>query len=1009
MRTGAHGVDTATSRIDRKLLAARQARHMVPEQGEMTKSVNPEWPVGTGEMRALIRNHDWASTALGPMPRWPQCLRNTADILLALPMPGILLWSAEGVMLYNDAYAELAGDRHPWLLGRKVQEGSTGHTDFHTTVLDTVLSGRSLAYRDQEFLVRRNGGLQPVWLNLDFSPVPGESGEPAGVLAIITDTTPRVLMEQALRSSEAKLSEIFARAKVGLSELSLDGSFLRVNDELCSMLGRSRDELLSKGVPDVTHPDDIPKSIDALGLLLATGETASLDKRYLHSGGGIVFARSSISRLDDEEGQPSSLLAVTVDLTARKLAEQALADSEARFRALAETSPALIWHLDPGGHARYANPRTSELTGVTMEELLGTGWRDFLHPDDGPGYVEALARAQQERKSLHYRFRVRDREGEWHWLATHASPWFQEDGSYAGHVGISLDVTETVLAEEELTVSNERLKLAIEGSGDGIWDWDIPTNKMLYSPRFKEILGLSEDDVLEGYRDWEQRVHPDDLHPTLTALRACLTGKSASFQSEYRMRCKDGEWKWIMTRAVVVARDVHGQPLRMTGTVSDISEKRRSEEVIWRHANFDTLTGLPNRRLFRDRLDHDVRKAQRSGEPLALLFIDLDRFKEANDLLGHDIGDQLLIEAASRINGCVRASDTVARLGGDEFTAILTDLDDLTHVEIVAQKMIDSLAAPFRLGNEVVYLSASIGITLFPNDAATPENLIRNADQAMYAAKSNGRNQFSYFTRSMQQEAHNRLRLIGDLRNALAGNQLRVLYQPVIDLRTGAISKAEALLRWQHPRLGMIDPPRFIPFAEESGLINEIGDWVFLEAARCSRHFGSHLGKPFQISVNKSPVQFMSRSEQADWPNHLKSLGLPGSSISVEITEGLLLNASSRVAERLLQYRDAGIQVAIDDFGTGYSSMAYLRRFDIDYLKIDQSFVRDVATDPGDRAIVRSMIAMAHELGLQVIAEGIETPEQKASLIEAGCDYGQGFLFSRAVTQEELGRALGMN
>ncbi|WP_151631885.1 GGDEF and EAL domain-containing protein [Noviherbaspirillum aerium] len=972
----------------------------------MSKTDNPEWPAGTGEMPTLIRGHDWAATTLGHLSQWPHCLRIAVDILLALPMPAILLWSEEGVMLYNDAYAELAGDHHPWLLGRKVEEGSTVHTDFHTTVLKTVLSGRSPVYHDQEFLVRRNGRAQPAWLNLEFSPVPGQNDEPGGALAIVTDTTPRVMMEQALRSSEAKLSAIFARAKVGLSELSLEGSFLRVNDELCHMLGYSRDELLSRGVPDVTHPEDIAKSILALTSLLETGEAASLDKRYVRSDGDLVFARSSISRLDDEAGRPSSLLAVTVDLTARKLAEQALADSEARFRALAETSPALIWHLDPEGHVRYANSRTSELTGVPMEHLLGIGWQSFLHPEDGPGYVAALAQAQRERRSLQYRFRALGREEQWHWLATHASPWFQENGDYAGHVGISLDITETVLAEEELSISNERLKLAIEGSGDGIWDWDIPSGKMLYSPRFKEILGLCGDDALDEYGDWKQRVHPEDLGSTLAALRSCLAGRSTSFQSEYRMRCRNGDWKWVMKRAVVVARDAHGQPLRMTGTVSDISEKRRSEEIIWRHANFDTLTTLPNRRLFRDRLDHAVKKSRRSGEPLALLFIDLDRFKEANDLLGHDVGDQLLTEAAKRISACVRASDTVARLGGDEFTAILTELDDLMHVEWIAQKMIDALASPFRLANEVVYLSASIGITLFPTDADTPENLIRNADQAMYAAKSNGRNQFSYFTRSMQQEAHTRLRLIGDLRNALSGNQLRVFYQPVIDLRTGAITKAEALLRWQHPKLGMIDPPRFIPFAEESGLINEIGEWVFQEAARCSSRFGSRLGKPFQISVNKSPVQFMSRSERVDWPNYLKSLGLPGSSISVEITEGLLLNASARVAERLLQYRDAGIQVAIDDFGTGYSSMAYLRRFDIDYLKIDQSFVRDMASDPGDRAIVRSIIAMAHELGLQVIAEGIETPEQKTSLIEAGCDYGQGFLFSRAVPPDELERAL---
>ncbi len=325
---------------------------------------------------------------------------------------------------------------------------------------------------------------------------------------------------------------------------------------------------------------------------------------------------------------------------------------------------------------------------------------------------------------------------------------------------------------------------------------------------------------------------------------------------------------------------------------------------------------------------------------------------------------------------------------------------------MIARKINDTLAAPFRLGNEVIYLSASIGITLYPADAATAEDLIRNADQAMYVAKSAGRNQFNYFTRSMQQAAHNRLRLISDLRKALSLGQLRVYYQPVIDLASGRVTKAEALLRWQHPVLGLIEPAQFISFAEESGLINEIGDWVFKQAASCSRHWRARLGESFQVSVNKSPVQFLARAQEMDWPAHLYGLGMAGNSMSIEIAEAVLLNALHRVSNRLLQYREAGIQVAIDDFGTGYSSMAYLKKFEIDYLKIDQSFIRDMVTNDSDRAIVRSVTAMAHELGLKVIAEGIETPEQKELLIRTGCDFGQGFFFSRPVPSDEFERVL---
>jgi diguanylate cyclase (GGDEF)-like protein len=444
----------------------------------------------------------------------------------------------------------------------------------------------------------------------------------------------------------------------------------------------------------------------------------------------------------------------------------------------------------------------------------------------------------------------------------------------------------------------------------------------------------------------------------------------------------------------------------MTGMTSDISEKKQSDELIWHHANFDSLTALPNRRLFRDRLDQEVKRAHRSGLQIGLLFIDLDRFKEANDLLGHDVGDLLLKQAALRLSACVRESDTVARLGGDEFTIILTELDNPAYVEQLAQKALDTLAEPFRLGNEVVYLSASIGITLYPADAGGPEELIRNADQAMYAAKKAGRNQFSYFTRSMQEKAHIRLRLGGDLRNALGAGQLEVHYQPIVDLSTGQIAKAEALLRWHHPKLGLVDPAQFIPLAEESGLINEIGDWVFKQAASCSQRWSAQSNAPLQIGVNKSPLQFISHSREMNWADYLKQLGLSGSSISVEITEGLLLNASADVAEQLLQYRDAGIQVTIDDFGTGYSSMAYLKKFDIDYLKIDQSFVRDMEADAGNRTIAESIIVMAHKLGMQVIAEGIETIAQKELLIAAGCDYGQGFLFSAAVPPQAFEQML---
>lgn len=964
------------------------------------------WPAHDGNMASRIRQHDWSASCLGEIASWPQSFKVAVEIVLQMTVPAALCWGRDGVMIANDACDALCDGCFHDGIGCTVEQCWPDAAPFRHGV-NEARKGRATINRDQQLSVHTSGAQRQSWFNLSYSPLHDERGQVAGALAVFFDTTDRVLAETSLRESERLLASIFAQAHVGLSLMSLDGRFLRVNDELCRMMDLPRDLLLQCGVRDVTDPADLQRTLDAVAELIATGTPQSIDKRYVRPNGDVVWANSSLTRLDNGHGEKHTILAVTVDLTARKLAQDALAGSEARFRALAEASSALIWQLDKEGSVIYLNPRHEVLLGIPPQQLLGYGWAYIVHPDDREEAMSEMRAAVRDERSTQRRVRIRYTDGQWHWMEAHVAPWFSADGAYAGHVGIALDINSTVLAQEQLLISNERLKLAIEGSGDGIWDWDIDNNAIVYSPRAGEIMCLEDNEPPNPFESIARHAHPEDYAMLSAELRACMSGARPALRTEFRVQGRDGSWRWVMARATVVARHPRSNlPQRMTGTITDISEKRKSEQIVWEHANFDLLTGLPNRRLFRDRLDHEIRKAHRSGLPLALLFIDLDRFKEANDLLGHTIGDEVLVEAARRIRACVRQSDTVARLGGDEFTAILTELDGGTHVELVAQKINDTLSKPFLLGNEIVYLSASIGITLYPNDASDAENLIRNADQAMYVVKNEGRNHFSYFTPSMQREANERLHLISDLRNALARKQLHVHYQPIIDLRSGGVVKAEALLRWDHPRLGMIEPVRFIAFAEEAGLISEIGDWVFRQAAFCARRWGQRTGAPFPVSINKSPVQFLSRIGEVNWPDYLKELGLTGSSVSVEITEGLLLDASPFVTAKLLQYHNAGIKVAIDDFGTGYSSIAYLKKFEVDFLKIDQSFVRDIAFDLGDRAIVRSIIAMAHELGLQVIAEGIETAEQEQFLIEGQCDFGQGFLFSKALPEEDFERLL---
>lgn len=435
----------------------------------------------------------------------------------------------------------------------------------------------------------------------------------------------------------------------------------------------------------------------------------------------------------------------------------------------------------------------------------------------------------------------------------------------------------------------------------------------------------------------------------------------------------------------------------------DISQRKEAEALIWKQANFDFLTGLPNRLMLHDRLHEAIKKAQRNHQIVAVLFLDLDRFKEINDTLGHDMGDLLINNTALRLKESVRDSDTIARLGGDEFTIILGDLDECNRVERIANQILKTISLPYHLHDEVVYISSSIGITFYPQDGSEVEELLKNADQAMYAAKEKGRNCFEYFTQDMQEHAILRRQLTNDLRVAQKEQQFELYYQPIIDLSTGEIHKAEALIRWFHPEKGFISPVDFITIAEETGIIVDIGDWVFSEACERLKDWRSRLDPTLQISINVSPVQFQSNtSNQVDWFAYLEDASLPGQALVVEITEGLLMDASERISKKLLAFRDAGIHVSLDDFGTGYSSLSYLKRFDIDYLKIDQAFVRNLEANSDDHALCEAIIVMAHKLGIKVIAEGVETEQQRTLLAEAECDFGQGYYFSKPLPKEQF-------
>lgn len=569
------------------------------------------------------------------------------------------------------------------------------------------------------------------------------------------------------------------------------------------------------------------------------------------------------------------------------------------------------------------------------------------------------------------------------------------------NVHLLQEIAEHKAARAELVLA----ETVYQSSAQGIVVADQKNRIISVNPAFSRITGYSAQEAIGRKPGFNSAGYHDSAFYR-EMWRAI--NEEGNWTGEIWDRRKDGESfpQWLTISAV---RSEHGEVTHYIGVFTDISEKKQAEEKISFQANYDELTKLPNRRLFQDRLQLEIKKAHRDEEQMALLFIDLDNFKEINDTLGHEQGDQLLREAAQRLRDCVREADTVARLGGDEFTIILPGVKTTGEVELVAQKIIQSLILPFSLGESSGYISASIGITIYPLDGQDSATLLKNADQAMYDAKHLGKNRSSYFTSAMQQASQQRLLMTNEMREALLKEQFEMYFQPIHVLSTGKVVKAEALIRWHHPERGFVSPAAFVPLAEEVGLIGEVGEFAFASSVRRLQEWSKQLAIPLSVSVNLSPRQISGKTDFDAWIESLRAAGISTRSVTLEITEGSLLDESLEVQHKLRRLRDAGFRIAIDDFGTGYSSLSYLKKLDVDFLKVDQSFVRDLATDANDRAMVEAIIVMAHKLGIEVIAEGCETPEQLDVLVRAGCDMVQGYYYAKPMPSADFVRYVENN
>lgn len=562
-------------------------------------------------------------------------------------------------------------------------------------------------------------------------------------------------------------------------------------------------------------------------------------------------------------------------------------------------------------------------------------------------------------------------------------------------------------AQEALKESEERYALAARGSNDGLWDWNLAAGLVHFSARWKAMLGYHEDEIGDKPEEWLDRIHDADRERVKEEIAAHQKGLTPHFESEYRVLHKDAGFRWMLSRGVAVY-DSSGNALRMAGSQTDITEGKVS----------DPLTGLPNRLLFIDRVGRLIKHTKRRKNHLfAVLFMDLDGFKMINDSMGHLIGDQLLLGVANRLEKCLRSSDTVARLGetftvarlgGDEFTVLLDDIKDPNDAKRAADRMMKSLAAPFILGGKEVFTSVSIGIALSNPLYEQPEEILRDADTAMYRAKSLGKARYEVFDADMRASVMARLQLETDLRHALERGEFQNFYQPIVALSSGEIAGFEALLRWQHPTRGLLGPDQFIPVAEETGLIRELGWWNLREACRQISEWRAVLtAHPhLTISVNLSAKQFLQPNLVEDIRKLLSELALPPQALKLEITESTVMADPAAAVEMLQQIKSLGIQLAIDDFGTGYSSLSYLHRFPLDTLKIDRSFISNMGNDGEGMEIARTILPMANNLRLDVVAEGVETVQQVTLLKKLHCKYGQGFYFSRPLSAEGIAALL---
>ncbi len=825
-----------------------------------------------------------------------------------------------------------------------------------------------------------------AWFEVHAAPVED------GLTVFFRNIDERITAAEALRARERQLATVFGQTMVGILHRDLDQRVLMVNQRFCDILGRSREELNGLPMEAFTHADHVEANAAQFQEHLQTGEPFQVEKRYRRPDGSSVWCAVNVSFVRDDAGKVVSTITVAEDISARKAAEEKVRESHNLLQVLTDSIQDLIFVKDRNGRFVFANRALTEKSGP----VEGLRDRNFYSPEIAQAFEEGDRRVLASGEAVTIE-EVVPIDGEPRKFQTVKVPW-RRDGEIIGVIGVSRDLTERLQAEAKLSESRRQLATLIDNLPGLVYRCApvLPWPFIFMSEGAASLTGHSAGDFMEGRIAWADVVHPDDLDHLSRTVAAGVEARQP-FSRTYRIVTRSGETRWVMERGQCIY-DASGAPAFLEGIIDDVTLQKQNEERLRWSAQHDPMTMLPNRRLFHERLDEALKQSGGQGRKVGLVLLDVDHLKEVNDTLGHDAGDALLQNVAARLGASARPTDTVARNGGDEFGIILPDLEGERDLRMLIEPILNRLKEPFSHSGHVIHCRASIGASLWPDHAEGIDDLVKQADVALYTAKASGRGRVMVFEPAMRMEARKRAQMRSNAREAIDARRIEPYYQPKVHLGTGTIAGFEALLRWRNRQMGIEFPSKIQAAFEDPRLAIGIGQQMHDQVLADMRRWldaGVRFG---HVAINVSAAELKGPDFADQLLGRLRAMSIPTRCLELEVTETVFVGRGAEHVEQALRVLSAeGVRIALDDFGTGYASLAHLKQFPVDIIKIDRSFVRDLAEDPDDTAILQAVLHLGKSLGIDTVAEGIETTVQAGFLRAQGCNLGQGYLFGKAI------------